>query len=430
MDLISETLAASTSVPTTNGSNGASATLFGTYLRPDAKRVGSDWATQAVTGRAPDFDAGTARFLNAGSRTGERRDVEGVDLGKAKFVRSEGQILLSTARGDFAVREHPFAQLCTSIGAPAKYLAALPPPIALDALNWGLEHHGKDRRTLRLEGNEVRAIVSRRYSPLDDHEAVKLVRVALEKAGRLDEAQIEAFSAGKTSTLRVSFGEVRAKGAKDAGYAHHAAGYGHGEGFGLRAGITIRNGELGNGSLKVGTGMWRHWCSNGAMIDCIKGSVWNRWHVGNWEDQAMELAAALEDIIANADRVMQVAIPGALADVFSVQELRQRLRKLDMTNPERNTALRETIAEHFGLYRFDPTNPTATNIEAQLRADEVMEAIRKARKDDEAVSILEELKVSRWDMFNGVTAVARDASAERQGDLESVGGSLLAEMLS
>jgi hypothetical protein len=395
---------------------------------------GRTYAKLAIEGRAPSFVEGVTKFFEA-SEKGERKDIEDVDI-KKSVVKLDvgGQLaLLSTPVGDFKMRRHAFAQLCRDVSAPPGYLVALPPSIALDALSWGVKQQNSLKRTLRVEGDEVRAMVSARYAPLDDRQACRLLYTALKQAGRLDEAQIESWSAGTTSQITVSCGKVIA--GIDKGYAVHAVSGAarNGEGFGLRAGITMRNGELGNGSLGILAALWRHWCSNGCLIENIgMMSAWTRRHTGDWREQASDLADVLTEILKTAELVLERAVPGALKDVFKPAELEERLAGLKLTKNERKDVLRGILAEAFGLYSFEPEKLGMANVAAERQAADVIRALEEAKKEDERDAVFAELKLelNGWNVVNAVTAVGRDAeNPDRAVELETLGGSLLADYL-
>lgn len=405
--------------------------LLGDHLRPDIAHVRRSYARAAITGEAPSFVEGVQGAL-AASEQGVRRDRQEVVLQDCSVARSAEGIILRTPQGDHPLRRHAFDQLARHAQAPAAYLREVATPIALDAINWGLREHAQDLqpRTLRLEGEEVRAVLSARYSPLDDRSAYRVVYRALRSAGRLDEAQCEAWSTGKVSSLRVSFGEVSRPG---------DAVTNGGEGFGLRAGITVRNSELGTGSLRVISSLWRHWCANGATIERLAGASWSRRHTGDWEVQVEDLAEALAQIIATSERVLRDAVPGAAKDVFDVDALQACLQRIKLTRAERRLVARETLAEALGQYdgaiaarTFEtPAQP------ARDEADAVFEALQRRRLEDEADDVLAVLQrapeVNGWHLTNGVTAAARLAAeggnTERAAELEALGGELLAAYL-
>jgi len=411
--------------------------LLGDHLRPDIAHVRRSYARLAITGEAPSFVEGVQGAL-AASEQGVRRDRQEVVLQDCSVARSAEGIILRTPQGDHPLRRHAFDQLARHAQAPAAYLREVATPIALDAINWGLREHAQDLqpRTLRLEGEEVRAVLSARYSPLDDRSAYRVVYRALRSAGRLDEAQCEAWSTGKVSSLRVSFGEVKIAGARNDGHALVTNG---GEGFGLRAGITVRNSELGTGSLRVISSLWRHWCANGATIERLAGASWSRRHTGDWEVQVEDLAEALAQIIATSERVLRDAVPGAAKDVFDVDALQARLQRIKLTRAERRLVARETLAEALGQYdgaiaaRTFETPADASRNEA----DAVFEALQRRRLEDEADDVLAVLQrapeVNGWNLTNGVTAAARLAAeggnTERAAELEALGGELLAAYL-
>jgi len=421
------------------------AALFGDLLCSDIAHVRKSYAKLAIEGRAPGFKDGVEKFFTA-SEKGERKEVKDVDITKAKVViESSGEqrfaVLDCNGHGSYRMRRHAFGQLAREMGAPPGYLVTLPPTLALDNLAWGFKQIKDDvKKSLRVEGGEIRAIVSGRYAPLDDRQACALLYAALEQAGRLDEAQIESWASGTASQMTVTFGDMAA--AVDKGYALHGAN--GAEGLGLRAGITMKNAELGNGSLGISAAMWRHWCSNGAIIEAVRGmeASWARRHMGDWKAQAVELADALLEILKTSNEVLVKAVPGALADAFKPEELQDRIKKLGLTRLERKAVLRTVLSEALGMYRFEPAAVGLANTAAEREAADVMRALEEAKKEEETNEVLAALRghiidngrengaFTAWDLVNGITATARDhESPERAAELEALGGKILAEYL-
>lgn len=407
--------------------------LFGDMLRSDAQLVKKSYAKAAIEGRAPSFVSGVQEFLEK-SELGKREDRPEVLLNKARIVRAgEGrqQAFLDCSAGCFPLRMHAFEQIAREMSAPPGYLVTLPPTIALDCLDYGFKKMPETKRTLRLENGEIRALVSKRYSAFDDRQACRLLYRALEHAGKLEQAQIEAWSTSKTSSVTVSLGSGGIEG-QNKGYARHAYGP---EGLGLRASVTMRNAELGNGSLGAWAAMRREWCSNGAVIEeAVMGrrSGWSRRHTGDWQEQAKDLADALLEIMQTAEFVLENAVPGALKDVFKPAELTKRLQSLKLTRSEREAVLNTIFAEAFGMYSFEASKIGTVNQAAIQEAGEVMRALEQAKKEEERDAVLEALQrpINGWNVINGITGVAREMqNVERSAELEAMGGKLLAEYL-
>lgn len=415
------------------------AKLLGDFIAFDAPFKRKSYAKEAITGDAPKLVEGVKSFL-ASSEGGERRDVSDVNLTRSRVATREGKLFLVPEKGEaYPLRRHAFGQLCREASAPPAYLAALPPSMAIESLNWGLKTHAQGDRVLRLESNEIRAIVSAKYTAVDDRTLGRMFYSALKSAGRLDEAQVEAWSTGLHSTLRVSFGKVNKEGMRALGAPDHlvvgASSRDRGnEGFGLRACVAMTNAELGNGAYRFSAGFYRHWCNNGALIEAIRDAecVWARRHTGDWEAQAADLGRALNAIIETAERVLNVAVPGALADSFDAKELLKRLDKMPkLTRRERHAILLEALGEAFGQYQYNVERVEA-GVDAARRkeAEEVFEALRDAQKRDEMEEVLSVIRVNGFDLVNGVTAVARDTeNGERALELEALGGKILAQYL-
>jgi hypothetical protein len=198
------------------------------------------------------------------------------DLAFAPATSGTGISLAASA----AMPEHgltPWAhsQLAQYAGIPKPYYDRMlneDPALCAANINSWL-HRKNETRMLRTLDNNIRAILSRRYRPLDNYDLVESAIPILQEAGaKVESCQItETRLYLKAVTPRVS-GEV-SKG--DICYP----------------GVVISNSELGNGALKIEQMVYRLVCSNGM----IAGATLRQYHLGSGADKADEVYELFSD---------------------------------------------------------------------------------------------------------------------------------------
>ena len=317
------------------------------------------------------FVEAAAQVMARHAADGRRRDVRGVNLAGCTVIDQDRVPTLVTPDGDeLGLRGHAFGQLCGLVGAgrARPYLEQLPAPIALDALRWSLRDQGADGVTLRIAGDEVRAVVSDRYAPLDDRAAMGEVFRYLRDEGTLDDYEVCAMATGKITNLRV----VRRDPIDGP------------DGHGLQVGFDLRNSELGGASLLVRAVVYRIICTNGALAATAKAET--RWrHIGDPARMHEGLVASMPAVLAEA--YGEVNRYKAAHDVrLNLGEARAHVGRLDLTAAQRRLVLSEAVVESGVL---DATEAT-----------------------DAAVAALpEQTEMTMWHLVNGVTGAAREVGS-------------------
>lgn len=371
----------------------------------------------AIAGEAGSWDELLTDVQNLQAEDGARVDITGVDLSQARLRDDEYALQLVVGGESYPLRAWALGQLCSAIGAPLRYLATLPVRTALKCIAWGLRTKPiEGRRTLRMAGNQVRAIVSSRYQVCDDLQILGMVETALDRAGIRDDVQVEQLTMGRRTGVRLSVGKPVTEGDPSTG-------------LGARAGITIGNGELGNGSKKCALSLYVPWCTNGCSVELgdvrFRSTHLAKADEGEFVDVLLELFAQVPTLTGLTEQ--------AARDAFDVYELQGRVNALGLTRGQRRSVLRQTLAEAFGLY---PTVDTVDHA-ALVQATEVEQALAQARTDDEqraaadeVYELLGEQGINAWNLCQGVTATARDSHSETTREqLEELGGRILAEYL-
>ena len=141
----------------------------------------------------------------------------------------------------------PQAQLllANKVRVPNSYLSRCPAPLAADNLNHWLERLGDRRLLLRMEGDQVRAVLSPRYQPVDH---LALVEELLQVVPEGTPVRFEI------SRLQMVLEILPPE-------AVHAA-----NGHDLFGGISLRNSEVGFGTVCLSGLVFRVICLNGLIL--------------------------------------------------------------------------------------------------------------------------------------------------------------------
>jgi hypothetical protein len=215
------------------------------------------------------FDSAAERIIQAHHKDGQTRDLPVPDLRAWGVVPLEGRFGLAPIG-----RHHPprplrstaFSNLATRLGAPVEFVRdRLPATLQLATMNWLLA--GGDQAVsanLRLRGDEVAALVSDRYAPLDAEELLSSVRDALLRHGAIDDVRVRSIATGVVDVIRLVFpsetttvkvGDVSALG------------------------IDISSSSFGKSAVHIKGIIWRLRCTNGLRVAENHGSFSLR-HIG------------------------------------------------------------------------------------------------------------------------------------------------------
>ena len=325
-----------------------------------------------------DFDSAADLLVKAHRADGESRDLPVLDL-RTWAVKAEDHHFALRPLADHQpvrrLRNNAFANLASRLGAPVEFLRdRLTAPLQLATLNYLLSQGDRAQSaTLRLRGNEIAAVVSERYAPLDPGDFVETVRQALDRHGVLHDTRVRSVATGLVDVLRLTFpGEQQVLKVGDV----------------TEVGLDISTSCFGRSAIHVKGLLWRLVCTNGLRMPERFGSFSFR-HVGD----AQRLRDGLGD-----------AIPTALMHARGAMNLwRQSIGTYVEHVAEQIEAMRElTVSER-------------RTVEQRL-LDEV-----------HAPALPE--RVSAYDLVNSITASAREAEPARRLEIESVAGRWLGEQV-
>lgn len=307
----------------------------------------------------------------------------------AAFGNDANTVYLDGVNGGMTLRPIAHAQLANVLGIPKPYydrlLSEQPDLLATNVNRW-LEKQ-PSKRLIRTLDNQVRAILSDSYRPLDNFdlaEAVLPKLIALN--AKVDSCEVtDSRLYLKAVTERIQ-GEVKV-------------------GQIMSAGVMISNSEVGQGSLQVAVLDYVLACTNGM----IRESAVRKAHLGHGsrgQDAIEDVREFFRDETRQADdRAFFLKVQDATDAMFNQDHFNKRLlqyreaseQKLDAsTVPE----VVELVGKRFGF------------------------------NEDERKSVLSHLieggDLSKWGLTNAITRAAQDVeSYDRSTELESIGGQVV-----
>ena len=327
------------------------------------------------------------------------------------FYREEvGQVVLR-GRGDnvgqlgfggLRLRERGLRQLCREVGAPFEYVARLPIDYALRDLNWSLSKASQRVQLRTGYGYHQRGKVSRflrgvvgpRYSAFDLPDLLRVIDDALEAKGLADDAAVMEAHVGATTRLWITL-SPQMKGA---------------DGYPTTAGIKVRNGEIGNSSVRVDPGFLTVRCANG-LIHYNERRGASRRHSGKGNDLSNWLAVEMPRLFEEAN-TLTAAVNTEGAKAVSLADAERRLAGTELSKAARSRVIRLAIAE--------------AEERAAYSGEWFRRPVRAERLSPVDVDVYEELKErGAWaanllaaDIMNGMTEVAKDFDAHKRSRIE------------
>jgi hypothetical protein len=320
------------------------------------------------------FDAAAQKIVDAHLNDGDPRDLPVMDLRSWGVIPADGRFALAPLAKHHApmiLRTAAFSNLTSRLGAPPDFIRKLPAPLQLANMNWLLTSQADSMPAmLRLRGDEVSAVVSDRYAPLDAPELLDAVREALVKHGALEEVRVKSIATGLVDVVRLVFPSATA--AVKVGDVS-------------ALGVDISTSSFARSSLHVRGLVWRLKCTNGLRVAESRGSFSFR-HIGDSQRLRDGIAEAIPSALMEARGTMAKWKNAVTVMVEDVAGMIERLR--DLTIPEKKA------------------------VESELKKDLGVPELPA--------------HVPLYDLVNAVTATAHHAVPARRIEIEGVGGELLA----
>jgi hypothetical protein len=259
-------------------------------------------------------------------------------------------------------------------------------PTLLDAnVNTWLDSEGSETRMIRTLDGNVRAVLSKRYRPIDNWQVAEWVLPLL---NAFDDARVESCSLTET---RMYLKLVTPRIADEVA-----------PGDVVQAGVVISNSEVGHGSLSIQPLVFRLRCRNGLVAS--EGTM-RRAHIGRVLESNDDGAAVFQDDTLRADdRAFMLKVRDVVRQAVSETTLRLVVDRMRRT--------------------------TGIVIEGSpVRTVEIL-ADRYALNEEEQGGVLRHLitgaDLSGYGLVNAVTAYAQEVTDyQRATDFEELGGRLL-----
>jgi hypothetical protein len=298
-------------------------------------------------------------------------------------------VILDGVNGGMGLRPTAHAQMSDALRIPKPYydrmLAEAPDLLARNVNEWLTRQPA--RKLVRTLDNQVRAILSDSYRPLDNLELAEAVlpKLADIKAAVVSGEVTESRFYLKAVTDRIQ-GEVKT-------------------GDVVQAGLVISNSEIGLGALRVEELDYRLVCLNGM----IREAAIRKAHLGrngrNGSDAIEDAREYFRDETRKADdRAFFLKVQDATAAMFDAERFNKRLDQY-----------REA-----GTRAIDKDPVAVVELAAK----------RFELNDSERSSVLQHLirggDLSQWGLANAVTRAAQDVeSYDRATELEALGGTVI-----
>jgi hypothetical protein len=209
------------------------------------------------------------------------------------------------ALGGMKLRELAFRQLCNRIGFPPQTLTKCPMPLAIGNLNYFMAMHGSKGHRFRLEGNEVRAIVTDVYEPVSHLEIIE----RLQQSGVNLKVDGDGFAGFSDSAMYALCLDPDSKfDGPDGSILSHAT--------------VVANSETGQMSYSASDLWYDHICCNRNIWGVkVRGGRFKRAHKGKVREGLDELTRWLQ-IGRKADTMewAKTALNKAAKDIIHSEE--------------------------------------------------------------------------------------------------------------
>jgi hypothetical protein len=319
------------------------------------------------------FDEAAQQIIEAHAKDGAAQDLPIGDLKTWAIAPADGELaLVPLARHHEPkpLRSSAFGALMTRIGAPADFMRKLPAPLQLATTNYLLSaHDDSSSATLRMRGDEVAAVVSGRYAPMDPEELLSCMRSSLVRFGLLDEVRVRGVASGMVDNLRLILPSEERELKK---------------GDVSNVGIDLSTSSFGRSAIHLSPMIWRLVCTNGLRSPERRGNLSFR-HVGDTDRLRAAIGEAIPSALAHARGLMD---QWQRAVTFMVDDVARQVEQMrELTLPEKK-AFEEAIKVE--------TEASALPARAPL-----------------------------YDVVNALTSTARTAVPARRLELEALAGEMV-----
>lgn len=324
---------------------------------------------------------------------------------KMEMVACEGQApaLKIDAEPDlYPITDIGHETLTARLGIPSRYYERMrneaPALLARNVNTWFTQEGdaGVSRMVRTLDGN-ARAVLSDKYKRLDNYEFLMTVLPVLMESGKADGHAIEVQSTEITDRrmyLQLTFAGLETEFAANKG--------GRQVGEVVRAGLIMRNSEVGYGCREIQFLAYTLACTNGMVLPREIGSFATR-HVGGRKGNGDTFALSRETQEADA-KAFALATRDAVKQMVSRDNLQALVDRMQAANGRPITGAPDAAVRELGK-------------SFSLTEDEQAAVMRHLITDGD---------LSHYGLTNAITRAAQDAASyDRAIELEEVGGVLL-----
>lgn len=303
------------------------------------------------------------------------------------------------------MRAHAHRQLSDVLGIPGRYyerMRAEQPELLAKNINTWFQSGSDEKRMIRTVDNEVRAVLSPRYRPLDNFE---LAQAILPKLLAL---KVQVMSAALTETrmyIKVVLPDLSDELPPGVtwGSGHtQIAEYGSNKAGHLVAALTISNSEVGAGTLRVEPSVFTTWCTNLAVM---KSAAMRKYHVGRSNEASENWEVFRDETRAADDRAFFLKVADVTEKAFDPATFRAAVDQIRIAAGDRIES-REL--------------PKVVEVAARTLA------LPAGTQGSILTYLAQGGDLSRWGLASAITATANGLEDyESATDLEHAGGELL-----
>lgn len=326
--------------------------------------------------------------------------------GKVEAIAVEGDVVIGLNGEQLPILPHAHKQLGQVLEIPAAYydrMRVQQPALLATNVNTWLQSDPSSKRMLRTLDGKVRAVLSPKYRPLDNHDLAMVVIPKLIALG----AQVVSSELTETrmyiKAILPELSDELPEGMVWGNGHNQIAEYGANAAGKLCAAITISNSEVGNGALDIAPSVFTSWCTNMARL---KEAAMRKYHVGRNTD-ALDNFEIFRDATREADdrafflKVADITDSAFRPEIFKAAVAQIRAATQDKIVSENVAAVVDMTVKTLAL----PVS-TGNSILTYL-----------AQGGD----------MSRWGLASAITATAnKHGDYEGATSLERAGGEVLA----
>jgi hypothetical protein len=335
------------------------------------------------------------------------REIERRAEAKQDFIAPAKQMRAITAQGSpilelaetarFPITSHAHGQLASYLEIPKRYYDRMltdAPDLLCSSINRWLDEHAAERRMIRVLDDQVRAVLSDKYRPLENEDLAQAVLPVL------SDLDVMILSADITDR-RFYIKAVDRRIEQDVPTGRKIGDGTHTFFDTISPAITISNSEIGAGALSIETSIFTKMCTNMATM----GASLRKLHSGSRADVSDEVYELLSDQTRHqSDKAVW-------------------MQTRDLVRAAFDEAKFKAAAKQLGEAAADP-----------IQAD-VIEVVQRARKrfawtEGEQASVLTHLikggDLTRYGLHAAVTRSAEDlADYDRATEFEKLGGQII-----